>query len=58
MKGGNYETDVTSQTIDGIPTRNDMNVIITQPGFPPTDAKSWKQRQEDMDQRGDNPYNI
>ena len=33
MKGGNYEYDVTTRTIEGFPSKPLNNITVTGPGF-------------------------
>jgi hypothetical protein len=54
LKGGNYATDVTTETVDGIPVEED--VVVSMPGYPPMSRKQFLRLKEDLDRNGDDTY--
>ncbi len=56
MKGGNYETDVTTRTYMGIPTKPLNKITATIPGFPVMSGASFYKHQEYEDFHGKDDY--
>ncbi len=56
MKGGNYETDVTTAEFQGFPYKNEKSTVVAFPGTPGVmDLKDYKQMMEDEDREGYDP---
>jgi hypothetical protein len=56
MKGGNYETDITTRTTEGTPTKPLEKLVVTVPGRGVMDGKAYKQLMEDLDRNGNREY--
>ena len=56
LKGGNYETDITTRTTEGTPTKPLEKVVVTVPGRGVMDGKAYKQLMEDLDRNGNSEY--
>ena len=55
MKGGNYEYDVTTRTIEGFPSKPLNNITVTGPGFV-LSGSAYVQLMEDRDRNGTDIY--
>ena len=51
MKGGNYEYDVTTRTIEGFPSKPLNNITVTGPGFV-LSGSAYLKLMEDRDRNG------
>ncbi len=51
LRGGNYEADITTTQVDGIPVTDDA--VITIPGYPSMDADAFKRHAEYRDFQGE-----
>jgi len=56
MRGGNYETDVTTRTYENMPMKPLNKVVTKVPGFGTMSAAEYKQLQEDLDRNGKHFY--
>lgn len=56
MKGGNYETDVTTRTFEGVPTKPLNKFVVAMPGRGTMTAAAYSQLMEDLDRNGDRAY--
>ena len=56
LKGGNYETDVTMRTIEGVPTKPANKVVTTVPGYGTMSAAAYINLMEDKDRNGSDYY--
>jgi hypothetical protein len=50
--GGNYDTDFTSTTLEGIPTKSPHRYTATVPGYPVMSGKTYTQLMENIDRNG------
>lgn len=55
IKGGNYEYDVTTRTIEGFPSKPLNNITVTGPGFV-LSGSAYLKRMEDRDRNGTDSY--
>jgi hypothetical protein len=51
LRGGNYEMDITTRQVDGIPVTDDA--VITIPGYPSMDTDAFKRHAEYRDFQGE-----
>jgi len=51
MKGGNYEYDITTRTIEGFPSKPLNNITVTGPGFV-LSGSAYLKLLEDRDRNG------
>jgi len=56
IKGGNYQTDVTTTSILGEPTMPLPKVVVTKPGYPAMSGEDFVRIQEEIDRNGDDSY--
>ena len=56
MKGGNYETDGTTRTFEGVPTKPLNKFVVAMPGRGTMTAAAYSQLMEDLDRNGDRAY--
>jgi hypothetical protein len=56
MRGGNYERDVTTRELDGIPTKPLNKMVVTVPGFGTMSGSAYKRLIEDLDRNGNDEY--
>jgi hypothetical protein len=56
MRGGNYEKDVTTRELDGIPTKPLNKMVVTVPGFGTMSGAAYKRLTEDLDRNGNDEY--
>jgi hypothetical protein len=56
LRGGNYETDVTTRTIEGEPTKAANKVVTTVPGYGVMSAAAYLKLMEDKDRNGSDYY--
>ena len=56
MRGGNYEKDIITRELDGIPTKPLNKMVVTIPGFGTMSGSSYKQLMEDLDRNGNDEY--
>jgi hypothetical protein len=54
LKGGNYATDVTVKTVDGIPVEE--KAVVTVPGYGTMSVSEFRRLKEDLDRNGDDLY--
>ena len=52
MRGGNYETDVTTRYTEGVPTKALHKFVVTVPGYPAMSGVSYKRLAEETDRDG------
>ncbi len=52
LRGGNYETDVTIRTTDGIPTKELNKFVVTVPGYGTMSGTAYKRLTEEIDRDG------
>jgi hypothetical protein len=56
MRGGNYEKDVTTRELDGVPTKPLNKMVVTVPGFGTMSGAAYKRLIEDLDRNGNDEY--
>lgn len=56
MRGGNYETDVTVRTVDGVPIKAANKVVVTVPGRGTMSVAGYLKLKEDLDRNGNDFY--
>jgi len=56
IKGGNYETDITTRTTLGEPTKALNKITATRAGYPVMSGTSLFKIEEQIDQQGDDAY--
>jgi hypothetical protein len=56
MKGGSYETDVTTRTFEGVPTKPLNKFVVAMPGRGTMSAAAYSQLMEDIDRNGNDYY--
>lgn len=56
MRGGNYETDVTTRTTDGIPTKPLNKFVVTVPGYGTMSGTAYKRLSEEIDRDGPDAF--
>jgi hypothetical protein len=56
MRGGNYETDVTTRTLEGYPMKPANQVVTTVPGYGTMTAAAYIKLKEDQDRNGNDLY--
>lgn len=56
MKGGNYEKDFTTRTLENMPVKPLNKVVVTVPGRGTMSASSYIKLMEDLDRNGDQYY--
>jgi hypothetical protein len=56
MRGGNYEKDVTTRELDGVPTKPLNKIVVSVPGFGTMSGAAYKRLMEDLDRNGNDEY--
>jgi hypothetical protein len=56
MRGGNYEKDVTTRTLQGFPMKPYNEVVTTMPGYGTMSVSAYLKLQEDLDRNGKRIY--
>ena len=56
MRGGNYQTDITTRTLENMPMKPLNKVVVTVPGRGTMSASAYVQLMEDLDRNGDHYY--
>lgn len=56
MRGGNYETDVTTRTLEGTATKPLHKMVVAVPGYGTMSGKAYVQLMEDIDRNGNDIY--
>ena len=56
LRGGNYETDATTRTTEGTPTKPLNKFVVTVPGRGVMSGTAYKQLMEDLDRNGNREY--
>jgi hypothetical protein len=56
MRGGNYEKDVTTRTLQGVPMKPYNKVVTTVPGYGTMSVSAYLKLQEDLDRNGKDIY--
>jgi len=56
MRGGNYEKDVTTRELEGVPTKPLNKIVVTVPGFGTMSGAAYKRLIEDLDRNGNDEY--
>lgn len=56
LKGGNYETDITTRTTEGTPTKPLKKLVVAVPGRGVMDGEEYEQLMEDLDRNGNSEY--
>ena len=56
MRGGNYEKDVTTRELDGVPTKPLNKIVVTVPGFGTMSGAAYKRLMDDLDRNGNDEY--
>jgi hypothetical protein len=52
LRGGNYETDVTTRETEGVPTKALNKFVVTMPGKVAMSGTSYKALMADIDAKG------
>lgn len=56
MRGGNYETDVTTRMTEGVSTKPLNKFVVTVPGYGTMSGTAYKRLSEDIDRNGKDNY--
>ena len=56
MRGGNYETDVTTRTLEGTPTKPLNKIVVALPGHGTMSGTAYVRLMEDIDRNGKDIY--
>jgi hypothetical protein len=56
MRGGNYETDVTTRTLEGTPTKPLNKIVVALPGHGTMSGTAYVRLMEDIDRNGSDIY--
>lgn len=56
IRGGNYEKDVTTRTLQGFPMKPYNKVVTTVPGYGTMSVSAYLQLQDDLDRNGKDIY--
>ena len=56
MRGGNYETDVTTRTTEGVPTKPLNKFVVTVPGYGTMSGTAYKKLAEEIDRDGPDAF--
>ena len=56
MRGGNYETDVTTRTLEGQPTKPLNKIVVALPGYGTMSGRAYVQLMEGIDRNGNDIY--
>jgi hypothetical protein len=56
MKGGNYEKDVTTRTLEGTPTKPLNKMVVSGPGIGVMSGTSYMRLMRDRDVNGNHSY--
>jgi hypothetical protein len=56
MRGGNYETDVTTRMTEGVPTKPLNKFVVTVPGYGTMSGTAYKNLTEEIDRDGPDAF--
>ena len=56
MRGGNYETDVTTRTLEGTATKPLNKIVVSIPGYGTMSGSAYVRLMEDIDRNGNDMY--
>jgi hypothetical protein len=56
MRGGNYETDITTRTLEGTATKPLNKFVVAMPGRGTMSGTAYVQLMEDLDRNGNRAY--
>lgn len=56
MHGGNYETDVTTRTLEGIAIKPLNKIVVALPGYGTMSGSAYVRLMEDIDRNGKDIY--
>ena len=56
MRGGNYETDVTTRLTDGTPTKPLNKFVVTVPGYGTMSGTAYKHLTDDINRDGPDAF--
>lgn len=56
MRGGNYETDVTTRMTEGVPTKSLNKFVVTVPGYGTMSGTAYKKLTEEIDRDGPDAF--
>ena len=56
MRGGNYETDVTTRMTEGVPTKPLHKFVVTVPGYGTMSGTAYKKLTEEIDRDGPDAF--
>ena len=56
MRGGNYETDVTTRTLEGTATKPLNTIVVASPGYGTMSGTAYVNLMESMDRNGKRIY--
>jgi hypothetical protein len=56
IRGGNYETDVTTRELEGVPTKPLNKIVVTVPGYGTMSGTAYKKLAEEIDRDGPDAF--
>ena len=56
MRGGNYETDITTRTLEGTAIKPLNKIVVALPGYGTMSGKAYVNLMEDIDRNGKDIY--
>lgn len=56
QRGGNYERDATTRTLEGTPTKPLNKMVVTVPGHGTMSGSAYYRMMEDLDRNGNDFY--
>jgi hypothetical protein len=56
MRGGNYETDITTRTLEGTATKPLNKIVVALPGYGTMSGSAYVRLMEDIDRNGNDMY--
>jgi hypothetical protein len=56
MRGGNYETDVTTRTLEGTAVKPLNKIVVALPGYGTMSGTAYVRLMEDIDRNGKDIY--
>jgi hypothetical protein len=56
IKGGNYDTDITTRTTEGVATKPLNKFVVTVPGYGTMSGTSYKKLMESIDRDGPDAF--
>lgn len=56
IRGGNYETDVTTRELEGVPTKPLNKIVVTVPGYGTMSGTAYKNLAAEIDRDGPDAF--